>query len=265
MKSHLRSAGLILLAVALSCCIFSCSKTDDPQKQPPGKAVKRAKPPEPQAGARPTPHALMRPTPGPQPGQPAAVPMKAPDPESALKEKIKSLTTGKILFNPPPEMKVKKTVRVEARISHNVAANLERGLTGPGRPLTAGIKVAPFMKVSLHGDDFHIEAYSDEEQPLVETPDRPFAQWQWDVTPLSSGTLPLVLTAKAVIKIANNPDVYYDHPVLERKIRVRINPTYSISSFLQQYWQWLATTIVIPLGLWLYNQRRKRGKSRASR
>ena len=254
MKKRALFIGSVFLVALLPLLILisSCSKKEEAPKEEAAKTKRTIGKAPPQQRVSERRFALVKPAP---PGEKTA-------PESLnlaeiVKQRINALGAGKILFNPPAEMKVDKRVRVVARIAPDMATDLTHDLQGPGSPIIETIKVSPFMKVSLQGDNFHIDSYSDEEQPLVETSDRKFAQWQWDVTPSKSGTQLLVLSAKAVIKIPNNPDVYYDYPVLERQIHVKINPGYSIASFMKQYWQWLATTIIIPLIIWLYNRRRK--------
>ena len=199
--------------------------------------------------------------PPPPPPSPAGAPIAgaADDLGAIVREKVKALSAGKILFNPPEEMVVAQKVRVEARITPDLAADLSTGLKGPGKPISEEIKVSPFMKVKLHGseEEFLIASFSDEEQPLLDLPGRKFTQWEWDVTPKDSGWHSLALSVKAVIKISNRPDVYYDYPVLERKIHVKLNPVHTTTSFIGKYWQWLVGTLLIPLIGWLYNRWRK--------
>ena len=146
---------------------------------------------------------------------------------------------------------------MEVRVTKDLAADLSTGLRGPGKPISEEIKVSSFMKVTLHGEGFRFDPFSDEEQPLLDLPDHNFTQWEWDVTPENSGWHSLVLSVKAVIKISNRPDVNYDYPVLERKIYVKINPVQTTKSFIGKYWQWIIGTILIPLIGWLYNRWRK--------
>lgn len=180
------------------------------------------------------------------------------DLEAIVREKVKAMSAGKILFNPPKEMLVEEKVLVEVRVTKDLAVDLSTGLRGPGKPISEEIKVTPFMKVKLDGGkQFLIAPYSEEEQPLLDLPDHKFTQWEWGVTPQNSGWHSLVLSVKAVIKIPNRPDVCIDYPVLEREIYVKINPVHTTKSFIGKYWQWIIGTILIPLIGWLYNRRRK--------
>lgn len=142
-----------------------------------------------------------------------------------LRTALKEIHNGKILFNPPHEMEQGKPERVETRISFNdIEEAISKNLKGRGDPEIERIEVGRKMSVTLTADDeaFKITKYSSDEQLVA---GRPFAQWEWDVTPLQSGEHQLHL--KAVINLDVEKDsVPYDIPVIDRSIKVKVNPAF---------------------------------------
>lgn len=140
-------------------------------------------------------------------------------PPNYLLSGLKNIHDSKILFNPPKEMDQGKPERVEARVSYqDVGDAITKGLKGRGEPNLETIQVGKNMSVTLSGDKFDIKKYGSDKQLIA---GRPFAQWEWDVTPLEYGDLTLHL--KAVIEVE---DAAYDIPVIDRLIKVKVNPSY---------------------------------------
>ena len=158
-----------------------------------------------------------------------------------VEDELNNLDIGRILFNPPQEMKVGVKDRVEVRIAKTIAEDFIKGLRGRGIPQIEKIKVGTFMKVRLVGDNFDIKSLSHDEQ-AVEGED--FTQWEWDVTPLTSGIQSLLLSVTVRIKIFNDGEETKDYPVFERRIKVKVNLIHSTKKFIEKYWKWIATTII---------------------
>lgn len=182
-----------------------------------------------------------------------------PDLSETVENELKKLTLGRILFNVPQEMKVGTKERVEVRIAKNFTENLSTGLRGHGIPQIEEIKVNTLMGVRLNGDNFDIKALSHEEQIVAGDG---FTQWDWNVTPLKSGIQSLLLTVTLRIKIPNYGEERKDYPVFERRIKVKVNPPYAIKKFIESYWQWIVTVILIPMIGWFVNKWRKSRKKK---
>jgi len=102
------------------------------------------------------------------------------------------------------------------------------------------------MSVTLHADksEFDIKSYGSEEQLVA---GRSFAQWEWDVTPLEYGERTLHL--KAVVNIASDQEKgAYDIPVIDRPIKVKINPPYIAAQVAKSKETW---TILLGSGFGL--------------
>lgn len=218
-----------------------------------------------ESGTTPTPSPSPVPSAVPSPSAaPSAspTPTESPSPldlESIIEKEVEKLRESKIVFNPPREMQEQKTEKIEARISlQDIGPALAEGLEGHGPPETATLKVSPIMRVTLTGDPtaFHIEG-SGAEQIVA---GKPFAQWDWYVTPLKSGDLNLTLTATATIDVPGRGEKPAYYKTLEKPIKVHVDRWRASKQFFANHWQWLWTVIVFPgLGLlWGLRHRRKR-------
>lgn len=197
------------------------------------------------------------------PSRQKAIPPMVPAPQDLsqiVEDEIRNLTPGRILFNPPEEMKVGVKERVEVRIVKNFTENLSIGLRGRGVPQIEEIKVNTLMGVRLNGDNFDINKTLSHEEQIVAGDG--FTQWNWDVTPLKSGIQLLLLTVTVRIKILNYGEERKDYPVFERKIKVNVNPIYTTKKFIESYWQWIITAILIPIIGWFVNNWRKSRKKK---
>jgi hypothetical protein len=187
-----------------------------------------------------------------EPPQPTPI-----SPGAVVQKELERLAAGRIAYNPPTEMTVDKTERVEVRISMDMAAPLAEGLKGPGEPVVEPIQVSCFMKVRLVSEDFHIVAFSSEEQIV---PAEGFTEWAWDVTPTKSGTRSLSLIVTALVK-ASEAEGEKDLPIIEREIQVKVNPGYMVSSFFVANRGWIFTAVLLPvvaaLGRWLWRRQQR--------
>ena len=169
---------------------------------------------------------------------------------------LAGLPMGRILFACPPTMRVGASERVEVRISGDPTEDISSGLQERGVPVQAGAKIAPVMKVTLTPDEdnvFDVKTLSEPEQFTGGT----FSQWVWSVTPLKSGTHNLYLTVNVVVDVPGFGPQKREIPVLTQAVHVRTDMTYSTGEFWRKNWQWFSTTLLIPLGLWLWKKRSK--------
>jgi hypothetical protein len=154
-----------------------------------------------------------------------------------INKALKELPTGKILFNPPEEMKVGDTELVEVRITHNITEDLTKGLEGRGKAKIKETEVSSYMKVRLTGNAFKIVPEISEPQ-IIES-DK-YTEWQFHVTPLKSGIQTLHLIYYVIISIAGYDDKQKAYKVGDWKVNVKVNPMY----FLKCYWQFIVGTLI---------------------
>lgn len=180
-----------------------------------------------------------------------------PAPSPSTQDLLAGLPMGRVLFACPPTMRVHFSERVEVRISGNPKEDLAAGLQERGVAVEEAAKISPVMKVTLTPEEsgvFDVKSLSEEEQ-LTSGGD--FSQWVWSVTPLKSGTHNLYLTVNVVVDVPGLGPQKRQIPVLTQAVRVRADAVYSAGRFWRSNWQWFTSTLLIPIGLWLWNKRNK--------
>lgn len=176
-----------------------------------------------------------------------------------IQNEERKLRDSKIVFNPPTEMREQKTEVVQARISFDdIGAALREGLKGRGQIQEEALKVSEIMKVTLTGDGnaFLIQTIGEEEQVVS---GKPYAQWEWRVTPLQSGDQVLTLSATAKIYLEGRGEKSTQPTTLSKEILVKVDRWYSAQQFLANNWQWLWAVVVVPAAGLLW--RLRKGKS----
>ena len=162
---------------------------------------------------------------------------------------------GQVAVNHPEKMKVSRADTVRVRISRNQAADLSKGLPSEGHETEHDvIPVSTSMKVELFGDPyFDIKPLDATEQLIT---NNGFSEWSFTVIPLKSGRLPLHVRVTAIVRAAGIEKTK-DFPVKDEIIQVQVAPLAAVGSFVSKNWQWLWSTILVPIALWWWNRRRK--------
>lgn len=121
---------------------------------------------------------------------------------------------------------------------------------------TARARVSSYMEAKLRGSSFDITEITPARQPLSRIEE---SRWRWSITAKEPGKQKLHLTLNAII---NGPDGERTRSVetYDREIDVQVTIARQVSTFVRGNWQWLWTTVAIPVGVWLLSQRRKNKK-----
>ena len=185
--------------------------------------------------------------------------LKVFDVTSKLKEN--DTTSGWIAYSVPEEMKVAKTYSVKVRISKKSGSQTKADLilgsadaiNNPSLPSVATIedvKVSGEMSAELRADSgsFDIKALS---TPVQNIDNESYTEWEWVVTPKKSGDSPL----KLIIRVK---DLNKDIVVFNKNIKIKKNVTVAVGGFFEKYWQWLMTTIIIPIFIYFWNRKKKK-------
>jgi hypothetical protein len=166
---------------------------------------------------------------------------------------------GWIAYSVVENMKVAKSYSVKIRISklkQNKAVLIlgdNDAINNPEYESIAtidDIKVSGEMSAELRGDSetFNIVSLSTVTQNID---NESYTEWEWIVTPKKSGDTPL----KLVIKLKElNKDII----VFNKTIKVKSNVPVVFESFFEKYWQWIMTTIIIPIFIFFWNRNKKR-------
>ncbi len=177
--------------------------------------------------------------------------------ETELEKDLNSLKLGQIIFNPPTEMQVAKTQRIEVRISRDTSGQtqitMKKNLKGEGQIQQATVKTGSVMSVRLQGAKFKITSLSSEMQPVTKND---FAEWKFDVTPEEGGKHELALHVSVRLRGETYGEVSKDFPVMEKQIDVKVDTTAVVQSFFAGHWEWFASTLLIPVFFWWRGRRK---------
>ena len=134
--------------------------------------------------------------------------------------------------------------RVEVAVARSAELldSLISGLRGHGVVRVEQVPTSAFMSAEVRGGSFVITALSPAEQIVA-----PTARWEFDVTPRHAGVQTLTLCVS--MRFAETgplavPGSRIAVPVVERRIRIRVNVGYGARAFAGQNWQWLVGTVV---------------------
>jgi hypothetical protein len=177
---------------------------------------------------------------------------------------ISTLGVAKIAFNTPDSMSLNEAKKLELLFStylseeelkkavaeHNVEGTIQ------GEP---DIKFSDEMEATLTGDGFQITNVLPARRLISK---KKITEWTWDVRPLKEGKLRLHLTLNALVKIGGDPQLY---PIrtYDREYTVSVGFTDSVTNFAKDHWQWLWTTVFLPVGAWLWKRKRKDTEAKA--
>jgi hypothetical protein len=164
---------------------------------------------------------------------------------------------GRVLFDPPAAMKQGKKERVTVRISKNALEDLKKDIPPDRNTTIDELDVLPFMTVKLSGGDaFEVDSLEKKEDQFVGA-DR-FTDWNYEITPLKSGEQELDLSVGTRIKLPMGGEEVRFYPLYERKVRVTVSLWYSTTHFFGDHWEWIAGTVLIPLLVWAWSNRKNK-------
>ena len=193
--------------------------------------------------------------------------LKVIDKSSFVNTITSDTNSGWIAYSVPENMKVAKSYSVKVRISkksngQNKAVLIlgdDDAINNPNYESVAtieDIKVSGEMSAELRGDsdNFNIHPLS---TPTQNIDSQSYTEWEWNVVPKKSGDTPL----KLVIRLKKlNKDIV----VFNKTIKVKTNVTVVVEGFFDKYWQWIMTTIIIPIFIYFWNRKRKRKQIKKS-
>lgn len=177
-------------------------------------------------------------------------------------------STGTIAYSYPNEMQVGNVYQIKLRLTKQIGTQTnqllilgERNIpiitdtTTKSTVTLENIRVGNVMSAQLiaQQDYFDIIQLNTEKQAIEK---ESYTEWTWNVYPIKGGETFLRLIIK--LKIETNGQLYYrDIIVFDKNIQVKSNAKFSIKKWLSKYWQWLITTIIIPILIYAYKKRKK--------
>jgi hypothetical protein len=181
-----------------------------------------------------------------------------------VKNNVEKIGEGIIAYSVPNEMIVGKYYSVKLRISKDsnkiklILGDREipiNDVSVSSKITIESIRVESVMSAQLISEEvsFKIEPKSTEFQNIE---DNGYTEWQWRITPLKGGSNFLKLLVKVRVK-NENEEFYKDIIVFDKNVNVKSNALFSFKNWINTYWQWLLSTIIIPLIIWIYKNKKR--------
>ena len=181
-----------------------------------------------------------------------------------VKNNVEKIGEGIIAYSVPNEMIVGKYYSVKLRISKDsnkiklILGDREipiNDVSVSSKITIESIRVESVMSAQLISEEvsFKIEPKSTEFQNIE---DNGYTEWQWRITPLKGGSNFLKLLVKVRVK-NENEEFYKDIIVFDKNVNVKSNALFSFKNWINTYWQWLLSTIIIPLIIWIYINKKR--------
>ena len=207
----------------------------------------------------------------PRPGAGAKVVALAPAPKSTpalhmsgeitnsftlVDQEQAQLLLGQVAYNTPPSPKVDDMFTVQLLLdSRKTVDELKKSLTARGTPMGARVQLSDRMQATLTGAHFDIVP---NDPPAQAVGSQRTVQWTWEVVPETDGVLTLYLTLSAVINVEGEP-VPMVVQKFKKEIVVQVTDGQRLSRLVGNHWEWLLTTLAIPIGAWARRKWKRRG------
>jgi hypothetical protein len=164
-----------------------------------------------------------------------------------------STTQGNVVYKIPKDMTVRTTYQVIVRISKSTL-NIYENLNGEVK--TSSIPITETMEVKLidvsPSDRKMFDIIADNSAVQLVENGEEVTQWSWNITPIRSGKSKLKVVVSVIRNGITKETVYVDD------VSVKADVSKSVPLFIGNYWQWLFSTLLLPIFYWLYAKRKKK-------
>jgi hypothetical protein len=225
--------------------------------------VTTAEPPPPRALPRSETRPLPQTTDSPPVDRPAPVEASPPPPPpeknggtASVDRILARLELANVAFNAPTRLHLNEVSTIQLLLSTRESIeDLQGALTSAGERGGARARISNQMEAHLSGAGFRVEPITPERQ-AVSSSER--TEWRWQIEPTRPGRLSLNLTLSADIRVEGQT-VPRMIQTFERTIEVEVTWPERTKAFVAGNWQWLWTTILIPVVGWFLAKRKGRG------
>jgi hypothetical protein len=172
----------------------------------------------------------------------------------AIDKVLRDLPLANAAFNAPTTMHLNEPTVIQLLLSgQRPIRELKEKITALGEKEGATIKASDSMEAHLTGAGFTIEPVT----PAVQlVSGEGVTEWIWEVEPTQAGKRRLHLTLSAIIDLRGKESTYTVR-TFERTLNIRVTLRERLTGFAEDNWQWLWSALLIPIGAWLLQRRRK--------
>jgi len=164
------------------------------------------------------------------------------------------LRTANMSFSVPDKANINDSVRIELLINlQKELQNLEKDLTESGKIYSNQVLVSKILIANITAPAFEVKNITPERQILSSSQN---TSWLWTLKPLTAGKHKIDIGITALIKL-NGEESEHHIKTLKKTVDIEITTTQIAYQWLLKYWQWISTTILIPLIIWIYKNRKQ--------
>lgn len=186
---------------------------------------------------------------------PEAVGESPPIPKISVDEALDKMDLGNIVFSVPQKMSLdeRKTITLVLSPNKSFQEIIVESFNNDENFESFEIKISDKMEAKLAGSGFSITEVTPSQQVVSS---KVSTEWKWEVKPLESGKLNLYLTINAIISV-NNETSFRSLKTFSKVIEIDVKLTKRILSFFKSNWQWMWTTILLPIGFYFWKKRKR--------
>ena len=178
----------------------------------------------------------------------------APDPISNMyipfEEQLRSANFG---FTINDKANIEEVIKAEFIISLTKSEEeIKRDLRELGITLSDNIEISKVVMVNIHAPEFEVTNVSPSRQPIRQNSD---TRWKWTLKPKSEGIHQIELSVYALVTVEGNEEKTFIESYSE-ELSVEITHIQKAERWFDNNWEWTFSTLILPLGIWLYNRRK---------
>lgn len=257
--------SLIIGIISLS--LLGCYSEYRMQERSPAQAVEKTvdstvpyRETEPKGGAAPSAAVPAPSTPKPPPTPPRIdfTPdgiQKAPAQNTlgAQAESIvRQLFSASMVFSVPTEVNIEEDAKVQLIIDPSKeVADIEKNITVKGAKTGQTIKISKVIIASISAPNFDVTQVTPEEQVI--SSDSP-TEWLWSLKPKTTGEHSVNVTITAIVSV-DGKERKHHIKTFDKTVTVVVKPQQVATSWAEDNWEWLFSTLVIPIGAWAWNKK----------
>jgi len=167
---------------------------------------------------------------------------------------IKTMKRANIAFNVPTSMILSEAIDIILVLDMTKSIEeLTRIIKSKGEKEGAIINVTSRMGAELKGSNFKITAITEKIQVITS---QIVTEWRWEIKPIIPGDHNVYLSLNAYFDVRGR-DTPKTIQTFRKTIKIEVTWTKLTKDFFQNNWQWLWTSLFIPITIWLWSKRKK--------
>lgn len=168
------------------------------------------------------------------------------------------LTKASMAFSVPVSANINDTLNIQLLVNPlEDPARLATQLNQSTRKFESKINVSKVLSATLTAPEFKVEKITPETQVLHTAES---TEWRWRLKPNTTGDHTINLSIVAIVKIDGEKQGESHIKTFDQTVTINIKPGQVLSNWLEKYWQWLVSTLLLPLGLWIYKNKFEKSK-----